>query len=97
MHSSGVNCQLRTLAGHTRNFLKVQLVYVLVYEIKLLNKSNFIVSIVSENEMTLSNSLCSVTIHSLSMVVSYQMTPACKIKSTLEWIISNSNENIMCS
>lgn len=38
-----------------------------------------------------------VTIHSLCLVVSYQMTRARKIKSTLEWIISNSNENIMCS
>lgn len=43
------------------------------------------------------NSLHTVTIHSLSLLVSYQMTRAREIKSTLEWIISNSNENIMCS
>lgn len=60
------------------------------------NKSGFTVSI-SVSETVQSKSLRSVTIHSLSLVVPYQMTRARKIKSTPEWIISNSNENIMCS
>lgn len=60
------------------------------------NKSVFTVSI-SVTETPQSRSLRSVTIHSLSLVVPYQMTRARKIKSTPEWIISDSNENIMCS
>lgn len=52
---------------------------------------------ISVSEAPQSKSLHSVTIHSLSLVVPYQMTRARKIKSTPEWIISNSNENIMCS
>lgn len=52
---------------------------------------------ISVSETPQSKSLHSVTIHSLSLVVPYQMTRARKIKSTPEWIISNSNENIMCS
>lgn len=60
------------------------------------SKSGFNVSI-SVSETPQSKSLRSVTIHSLSLIVPYQMTRARKIKSTPEWIISNSNENIMCS
>lgn len=74
------------------HFHKLQL----LYEEKIL-LSIFTVNVASESEMTPLSNLHGVTIHSLSLVVSYQMTRARKIKSTLEWIISNSNENIMCS